>query len=49
MKSPKDMSSIELLEIYSHYTKLSFRKMEEQEYLALLRLEIIDRMESAEK
>jgi len=45
MKSPKEMNSYELLETYSHYTKLSFRSSVEQDYIALLRLEIIQRME----
>jgi len=49
MKSPKGMSAAELLEVYSHYSKLSVRTIDEQEYLALLRLEIIQRMESEEK
>lgn len=45
MKSPKEMDPVELLETYSFYTKLSIRKNEEQDYLALLRLEILERME----
>jgi len=49
MKSPKEMESIELLEAYSHYSKMSFKDNSEQEYLALLRLEMIERMDRGGK
>ena len=41
---PFEMSDIELLETYSHYTRLHFRFKEEQEYTAELRAEIMKRM-----
>ena len=44
MKNPSEMENIELLEVYSHYTKMSFRADEEQKYLAELRAEILKRM-----
>lgn len=43
-KNPKEMVNIELLEIYSHYNKMPFRNIQEQEYLSSLREEILDRM-----
>lgn len=49
MKSPKEMDSIELLEVYSHYSKIAFRDNSEQEYIALLRLEMIERMDRGGK
>lgn len=45
-KKPGEMTNIELLEKYSHYTKLGFRATEEQEYLTLLQQEILKRMGS---
>ena len=43
-KNPKEMVHIELLETYSHYNRISVRSSEEQDYLALLRNEILERM-----
>ena len=43
-KNPKEMVHIELLETYSHYNKMGYRTREEQDYLALLRNEILKRM-----
>lgn len=45
-KSPDEMVNIELLEAYSFYTKLGFRTIEEQNFLAVLRKEILKRMEN---
>lgn len=44
VKNPIEMSNIALLEIYNHYSKLSFRLKDEQDYLGLLRREILERM-----
>lgn len=43
-KHPKEMVNIELLEKYSHYNKMHFRLQDEQDYLALLRQEMLQRM-----
>ena len=43
-KLPSEMDNMELLEKYSHYNGLDFRAVEEQEYLSLLRQEILKRM-----
>lgn len=53
MKNPKDMVNGELLEAYSSFTyssfnRLGFRTIEEQNYLALLRQEILERMDKNE-
>lgn len=45
MKSPFQMENIELLETYSHYNKKSIRSAKEQNYIALLREEMLKRME----
>jgi hypothetical protein len=45
-KNPYEMDSKELLEVYSHFNKMSVRTNQEQEYLAQLRLEILSRMDS---
>lgn len=47
-KHPKDMVNIELLEKYSHYNRLAFRMQDEQDYIGLLRREMLKRMEGAE-
>lgn len=44
MKSPFQMENIELLETYSHYNKKTIRSSKEQDYIALLRNEILERM-----
>ena len=43
-KNPKDMIDIELLEAYSHFTKMYYKTKEEQGYTAGLRKEILKRM-----
>lgn len=43
-KNQKEMVHIELLEAYSHYNRISLRSSEEQDYLALLRNEIFERI-----
>lgn len=43
-KSPSEMVNKELLEVYSHYNRIYLRSQEEQDYLALLRSEILKRM-----
>ncbi|MEC1275261.1 MULTISPECIES: hypothetical protein [Bacillus] len=48
MKNPKDMVNGELLEAYSSFNRLPFRTIEEQNYLALLRQEILERMDKKE-
>lgn len=48
MKNPKDMVNGELLEEYSSFNRLPFRTIEEQNYLALLRQEILERMDKKE-
>ena len=48
-KHPNDMVNIELLEKYSHYNKMGFRLQDEQDYLALLRREMLKRMEENKK
>ncbi|MEK4026974.1 hypothetical protein [Sporosarcina sp. FSL W7-1283] len=44
-KHPRDMVNIELLEKYSHYARMYIRMPEEQDYIALLRQEILKRMD----
>lgn len=44
-KSPSKMVNIELLETYSHYNRIYMRSPEEQDYIALLRREMLSRME----
>lgn len=44
-KSPSEMVNIELLEVYSHYNGIYFRSPEEQDYITLLRREMLSRME----
>lgn len=44
-KHPKDMVNIELLEQYSHYNQRVYRSEDEQNYIALLRQEMLKRME----
>ena len=44
-KHPKDMVNIELLEQYSHYNQRVYRSEDEQNYIALLRQELLKRME----
>lgn len=48
-KNPSEMVDIELLEKYSHYCKMGFRLPEEQNYLALLRREMLERMAQNKK
>ncbi|WP_203229938.1 hypothetical protein [Bacillus velezensis] len=48
MKNPKDMGNGELLEAYSSFNRKPFRTIEEQNYLALLRQEILERMDKNE-
>lgn len=53
MKNPKDMVNGELLEAYSSFAyssfkRIPFRTREEQNYLALLRQEILERMDKKE-
>lgn len=43
-KNPKKMVNIELLEKYSHYTKMPYRSELEQNYIGLLRTEMLHRM-----
>lgn len=38
------MTHVELLEVYSKFTKLSSRSLEDQEYLSSLRIELLERM-----
>lgn len=45
-KYPKDMVNMELLEVYSHYSRMPVRMQEEQDYIGLLRKEMLKRMES---
>jgi hypothetical protein len=44
-KSPSEMVNIELLETYSHYNRIYLRSPEEQDYITLLRRELLKRME----
>lgn len=44
-KSPSEMVNIELLEVYSHYNRIYLRSPEEQDYISLLRREMLSRME----
>ncbi|MGE6628745.1 hypothetical protein [Bacillus sp. 005/A4HT-01/001] len=44
LKEPKDMVNIELLEAYSAFDRKGFRTIEEQDYVRLLRQEILERM-----
>lgn len=46
---PIEMTNRELLETYSHYSKMSFRLQGDQSYLHVLRLEILDRMDKGTK
>lgn len=48
-KYPKDMVNMELLEKYGHYNRMTIRMPDEQDYTALLRREMMKRMEGAEK
>lgn len=43
-KHPKDMVNIELLEKYSHYNQKVYRSEDEQNYIGLLRQEMLERM-----
>ncbi len=43
-KLPKDMAHVELLEVYSKFNRLAIRSEEEQEYIAALRIEMLERM-----
>ncbi|MEK5009592.1 hypothetical protein MHI11_20755 [Bacillus sp. FSL K6-3312] len=43
-KKPKDMVDMELLETYSSFNKQSFFTIEEQNYVGLLRQEMLERM-----
>ncbi|WP_144487960.1 hypothetical protein [Bacillus pumilus] len=44
LKKPKDMVNMELLETYSAFNKKSFYAIEEQDYVGLLRQEMLERM-----
>jgi len=44
-KNPNEMVNKELLEAYSHYNRIYQRSPEEQDYVALLRRELLNRME----
>lgn len=44
-KSPSEMVNKELLEAFSHYNRIYQRSPEEQDYIALLRRELLNRME----
>jgi len=44
-KHPNEMVNKELLETYSHYNRIYQRSPEEQDYIALLRRELLNRME----
>lgn len=48
-KSPSEMVNKELLEAYSHYNRIYLRSPEEQDYIALLRREMLNRMEERAK
>lgn len=43
-KYPKDMVNIELLEKYSFYNQKVYRSEDEQNYIGLLRQEMLERM-----
>lgn len=43
-KLPQDMAHVELLEVYSHFNRLSIRSQEEQSYISDLRVEMLERM-----
>ncbi|GKV67463.1 MULTISPECIES: hypothetical protein [unclassified Sporosarcina] len=45
-KHPREMVNIELLEKYGHYTRMPIRMPDQQDYIALLRREMLQRMES---
>ena len=45
LKSPSEMVNKELLEAYSHYNRIYQLSPEEQDYVALLRRELLNRME----
>lgn len=47
-KEPRLMRNAELLEVYGHYTRMGFRLEHEQNYLAVLRQEMLQRMEDSE-
>jgi|GEM_PF-5740448 len=47
-KEPKGMVNVELLEAYSSFNRKGFHTVEEQNYLALLRKEILERMSNCE-
>lgn len=44
-KRPSEMVNKELLEAYSHFNRIYQRSPEEQGYIALLRRELLSRME----
>lgn len=48
-KFPSEMVNKELLEVYSHYNRIYLRSQEEQDYLALLRRELLNRMEKSKE
>lgn len=45
-KHPREMVNIELLEKYSHYNRIPVRAPDEQDYIVLLRREMLRRMEN---
>ncbi|EGQ19129.1 hypothetical protein HMPREF9372_3760 [Sporosarcina newyorkensis 2681] len=45
-KHPREMVNIELIEKYSHYARMPIRMPDEQDYTALLRREMLRRMEN---
>ncbi|WP_068986931.1 hypothetical protein [Lysinibacillus xylanilyticus] len=45
LKHPSGMVNKELLETFSHYNRSYQRSPEEQDYIALLRRELLNRME----
>lgn len=45
-KHPSEMVNIELLEKYGHYTRMPIRMPDQQDYIALLRQEMLRRMEN---
>ncbi|MDW0111512.1 hypothetical protein [Sporosarcina aquimarina] len=45
-KHPREMVNIELLEKYSHYNRIPVRIPDEQDYISLLRQELLQRMEN---
>lgn len=48
-KHPKEMCAMELLEKYSHLNRKGYHTIQEQDYIALVRAEILKRMESHSK